>query len=80
MREERGDQSGDSGASAGKRPGLVALKGASFRWTNGREEDQHAKIFRNLMEIDERKKQVGEMRKRTEGEGLVVVFGVALGQ
>ena len=67
---ETGDQSGGTGALEGERPGLVALKGASFRWTNGREEDQHAKIFRGLMEVDEKKRKVRMMRRAWEGGRL----------
>lgn len=29
--------------------GLISVKGASFRWTEGGEEDEHAKIFRSLL-------------------------------
>ena len=66
---ERGGQSGGSGTLGVERPGLVALKGASFRWTNGREEDQHAKIFRTLMEVDEKKRKVGVLG----GWGIICV-------
>ncbi len=62
-----GDGGGGSGESAGEeRPGLVSLKGASFRWASGVEEDEHAKIFRGLVELDEKKRKVkgyDEMRR-----------------
>ena len=41
------------------RPGLVSFKGANFRWTRGVDEDEHAKIFRDLMELHEKKPKVG---------------------
>ena len=56
---EGGGGGGGGGGNLGEQPGLVALKGVSFRWTSGREEDQHAKIFRGLMKVDEKKRKVG---------------------
>jgi len=70
---ERGDSSvgngsGGGGESAGEeRPGLVSLKGANFRWASGVEDDEHAKVFRDLMELDGKKRKVrGCDRPRAE--------------
>eukprot|EP00903_Cladosiphon_okamuranus_P016201 g14950.t2 len=54
-----GEGSGDSNL-LGTQPGLVALNGVSFRWTSGREEDQHAKIFRSLMEVGEKNQKAAQ--------------------
>lgn len=56
---ERNGGGGGGGESVEEeRPGLVSLKGASFRWASGVEEDEHAKIFRGLVEVDEKKRKV----------------------
>ncbi|CAM9996930.1 unnamed protein product, partial [Ectocarpus fasciculatus] len=69
---ESGSGDGDGGGGGGigtgdARPGLVSLKGASFRWTSGGEEDQHAKIFRGLMEGDEKKRKAAKDKGVSDG-------------
>eukprot|EP00752_Nemacystus_decipiens_P006704 g6027.t1 len=83
--EERGGESGGSGTLAGERPGLVSLKQASFRWANDGEEDQHAKIFRGLMEVDAKKqkgkggsKVVEAARLEQDGEAEATKGGLTL--
>lgn len=41
--------------TGGALPGLVVLKEVSFRWASGKEDDEHAKIFRHLVEAKEKK-------------------------
>ncbi|CBN77893.1 conserved unknown protein [Ectocarpus siliculosus] len=63
VHEQESGSGGDGGGGTGTgdaRPGLVSLKGASFRWASGGEEDQHAKIFRGLMEGDEKKRKAAK--------------------
>ncbi|CBN77890.1 multidrug resistance-associated protein-like protein [Ectocarpus siliculosus] len=59
VREPVGGRDSDGGNGAEEWPGLVSLKGASFRWTSGREEDQHAKVFRGLIEGKKKRKDLG---------------------
>ncbi|CAM9122833.1 unnamed protein product, partial [Ectocarpus sp. 4 AP-2014] len=59
VREPVGGRVGDRGNGTDEWPGLVSLKGASFRWTSGREEDQHAKAFRDLIEGTKKRKDQG---------------------
>ncbi|CAM9820973.1 unnamed protein product, partial [Ectocarpus sp. 8 AP-2014] len=56
VREPVGGRDSDGGNGAEELPGVVSLKGASFRWTSGREEDQHAKVFRGLIEGKKKRK------------------------
>ena len=49
---------GGGGDDDHEQPGLIALKGASFRWTSGKAEDEHAKIFRSLVEAPAGKRKV----------------------
>lgn len=51
----RGGGGGCDGIGGPEQPGLIALKGASFRWMSGKAEDEHAKIFRSLVEAEKRK-------------------------
>ncbi|CAM9867450.1 unnamed protein product, partial [Ectocarpus sp. 12 AP-2014] len=59
VREPVGGRVGDRGNGTDEWPGLVSLKGASFRWASGREEDQHAKVFRGLVEGKKKRKDQG---------------------
>ncbi|CAN0142706.1 unnamed protein product [Ectocarpus sp. 6 AP-2014] len=61
-REPVGGGVSDGGNGAEEWPGLVSLKGASFRWTSGREEDQHAKVFRGLIEGKKKRKAAQDKR------------------
>ncbi|CAN0014251.1 unnamed protein product, partial [Ectocarpus sp. 8 AP-2014] len=68
--EQESGSGGDGGGGTGTgdaRPGLVSLKGASFRWASGGEEDQHAKIFRGLMEGDEKKRKAAKDKGISDG-------------
>ncbi|CAN0033043.1 unnamed protein product [Ectocarpus fasciculatus] len=56
VREPVGGGASDGGNGTDEWPGLVSLKGASFRWTSGGEKDQHAKIFRGLIEGKKKRK------------------------
>ncbi|CAM9886717.1 unnamed protein product [Scytosiphon promiscuus] len=53
--EEAGVDGKGGAGNAGR--GLVSLNGVSFRWGSGREEDEHAKIFRSLVEVGDKKKK-----------------------
>ncbi|CAM9399555.1 unnamed protein product, partial [Ectocarpus sp. 12 AP-2014] len=59
-REQVGGGVGDGGSGTDEWPGSVSLKGTSFRWTSGREEDQHAKVFRGLVEGKNKRKATQE--------------------
>ncbi|CAM9767000.1 unnamed protein product, partial [Ectocarpus sp. 12 AP-2014] len=56
VREPVGGRVGDGGNGTGEWPGLISLEGASFRWTSGREEEHHAKVFRGLIEGKKKRK------------------------
>lgn len=57
--EDHGAKREGGGNKSGCAPaGLVSLNGVSFRWASGREEDEHAEIFRNLMDVKKKKRKV----------------------
>lgn len=68
-RNSRAAANGDAGGGAGdggghERPGLIALKGVSYRWMHGKAEDEHAKIFRSLVGAPAEKRKVGRYMQR----------------